>query len=310
MGKKVVISIIVVILLIFSGAIFTYEVVINKEDLISKTYDIDEFSSINIDIKTADLEFKVSTDGAKKVVCEERKKVYHEVKVENDTLYIKSIDTRPWYEKFDFIFNKMKVTVYIPSGLYNNLNIESSTGDIYIPQEYSFNEINVKLSTGQINIKANSINKANIESTTGDISLEMNAKSLNIKASTGIIKLNKVAVEEKIDIKTSTGNIVLNEVTAKNIDVNSSTGVVQLVSSIIEVHIEIETSTGDVKLEKSDSNTLHIKTATGNVKGTLLTNKIFIAKTDTGKVNVPVSTTGGLCQIETDTGNINIVITN
>lgn len=46
----------------------------------------------------------------------------------------------------------------------------------------------------------------------------------------------------------------------------------------------------------------------GNVKGTLLTNKVFITHTDTGRVNVPKTVTGGKCEINTDTGNIKIDI--
>ena len=78
--------------------------------------------------------------------------------------------------------------------------------------------------------------------------------------------------------------------------------------------IELETSgflassTGDVDLIDSDSDTFDIETSTGHVKGTILTTKIFDAKSDTGKVDVPLSGTGGLCKIRTSTGSIEIKI--
>ena len=70
----------------------------------------------------------------------------------------------------------------------------------------------------------------------------------------------------------------------------------------------IDSSTGNVTFEDSDAATIDVKTDTGDVTGTLLTSKVFYVTTDTGKVNVPKSTTGGLCNIETDTGDVRISI--
>ena len=81
-----------------------------------------------------------------------------------------------------------------------------------------------------------------------------------------------------------------------------------LTDTIVANHIEIKTNTGDVRFDDADAETLSVKTDTGDVKGTLLTSKIFYAKSDTGKINVPKSTSGGICEIETDTGNISIQI--
>ena len=42
--------------------------------------------------------------------------------------------------------------------------------------------------------------------------------------------------------------------------------------------ISVDRTTGDVSFNKSDANELEIKVSTGNVKGTLLTSKIFIVE--------------------------------
>ena len=49
-------------------------------------------------------------------------------------------------------------------------------------------------------------------------------------------------------------------------------------------------------------------TDTGDVKGSLLSEKIFIPTTDTGDVDVPKTVTGGRCEITTDTGDIKITV--
>jgi hypothetical protein len=46
------------------------------------------------------------------------------------------------------------------------------------------------------------------------------------------------------------------------------------------------------------------------VKGSLLTDKIFVTQSDTGKVDVPETVSGGKCKVTTDTGDIRIEIVN
>ena len=75
-------------------------------------------------------------------------------------------------------------------------------------------------------------------------------------------------------------------------------------TKVIAKDFSIERSTGDVTLDGCDAETLWIKTDTGDVTGTLLSDKIFMAQSDTGKVEVPKSTSGGVCEVSTDTGKI------
>ena len=72
--------------------------------------------------------------------------------------------------------------------------------------------------------------------------------------------------------------------------------------------ISIKSDTGDVRFEGSDAIEISVKTDTGDVTGTLLSEKVFITETATGRVNVPKTTSGGKCEITTETGDINISI--
>ena len=72
----------------------------------------------------------------------------------------------------------------------------------------------------------------------------------------------------------------------------------------------IESDTGNVKFDGSDAAEISVKTSTGNVSGTLLSEKVFITETATGRINVPATTSGGKCEIKTATGNISIEIEN
>ena len=278
---------------------------------ITNEYKVEAYNDIKIDISVADLEFKVSEDGQRKVVCEEREKQYHTVEVAGNTLNIKSFDTRKWNERiFNFNFKPLRVTIYAPSETYNNANIISSTGDVTIPNDFSFNDLKIKLSTGEIDINTNCNKAMNLEVSTGDINVETKTKNLNVTASTGDISIKNTEIEEKISLETSTGKINLVDVKAQNIDLISHTGNIKLDNTSALKHININGHTGDINLIDSDADTLDIETTTGDVKGTLLTTKIFNAHSSTGKVDVPDTAAGGICKIKTTTGDIVIKIKN
>lgn len=72
--------------------------------------------------------------------------------------------------------------------------------------------------------------------------------------------------------------------------------------------LSIERTTGNVEFSGCDAAELSVKTSTGHVSGSLLTDKVFIIDTVTGRVNVSKAATGGQCMIKTGTGDIDIKI--
>lgn len=53
---------------------------------------------------------------------------------------------------------------------------------------------------------------------------------------------------------------------------------------------------------------IFIRTDAGDVTEAMFSNKVFLVETSTGDVDVPRTTAGGWCEIETDTGNVRISI--
>ena len=77
------------------------------------------------------------------------------------------------------------------------------------------------------------------------------------------------------------------------------------------VDLSVELNTGDVKFigdASSKTNYVSIETDTGDVYCSFLSDKIVFAQSDTGKIRVPKTTSGGRCDITSDTGNIEVVI--
>lgn len=113
---------------------------------------------------------------------------------------------------------------------------------------------------------------------------------------------------DTISVSVSTGETHITDIQCKNLITNGNTGDVSLKNVIASENISIERSTGDIELERCDGAELFIKTDTGDVEGSLLSDKAFFAESDTGEIDVPKTTSGGLCEIFTDTGDIQMEI--
>ena len=298
------------VLLIGGGALFGYAAYKSSKNnaVETKEYtELEAFNKFDIDLTIADLEFVKSTET--KVVVAETKYDVHTVEVADNTLKVKGQDIRKWYEHlFNWNwFQKVKVTVYMPEGAYDNLKVTSATGDVVVPSDFSFASFTTAVSTGNVTSKANVTGDVTVTTATGNINFEgITANKMDLKASTGWIKLKDVAVTEEVKLKTSTGDFKLENVTCKSYESNSSTGDVVFNNVKVTNAVTIKNDTGYVKMTASDAEELDIKTSTGDVKLELLSSKIVYAETSTGRKDVPTSTTGGLCKIKTSTGDITV----
>ena len=319
MSKKLTILILISIsLLVFGGLIFFLAMSsigwdftkLSTRRLVNNEYEITEnFKNINIATTEGVIEIIPSTDGKTKVVLAEKEKTLHNVFVSQETLNIEMNDERKWYDHVGINWETQKVKLYIPSGEYDALDISTDTGDIDIAKDYFFEKINIKGSTVDVVVKASVLNEAKIETSTGDINLEnLTAGSIDISVTTGSVELENVKVATDLKIKVETGECELDTVTCKNLISTGSTGDISLESVIATGYFNITRSTGDVEFERSDASEITIETSTGDVKGSLLSEKVFIVDTDTGRKRVPESVSGGRCKVTTDTGDVIITI--
>ena len=265
----------------------------------------EEFKSISINTATANIKL-LPTDGKCRVVCYESDRLYHNVINENGTLKIEEVDARKWYN-YLWGFGNNTVTVYLPRGEYSALNIDASTSDIVIARDASFDTIDISLSTGDVECYASAKGAINIHASTGDISVKgLSALSLDLKTSTGEIEIEDVSCLGDIKIQVSTGDSELESVSCNSLISSGSTGDLDLEGVIAKERYSITRSTGDIRLKSCDAKEIFIETDTGDVFGTLLSDKIFFVSADTGDVDVPKTTTGGRCEITTDTGDVKI----
>ncbi|MDD4292096.1 MAG: DUF4097 family beta strand repeat-containing protein [Clostridia bacterium] len=283
---------------------------VNTDKFETNTYEVnEEFSAIAMKTKTADIIFTASDDGKCKVVCYETEKWRHSVAVENNTLTVNMADEKQWYEYIGMSIGTPKITVYLPKNEYASLFIDESTGDIEIPKNFKFNDIDITLSTGDITNYASASENIKIKASTGAVRVEgISANTLDITTSTGKVTVSGAICENDVRIKVSTGRASITDINCNNFITNGSTGNITLKNVIASEKLSAERSTGDVIFDGCDAAEIYVETDTGNVKGSLLTEKVFIVRSDTGRIDVPKTITGGRCEITTDTGNIIITI--
>ena len=309
------------LLILVGGLLFVGELALHRWDLgafgttklETGTAEIAEsFRSISITSDTEDIRLLPGSDGACRVdyAIPEHRKL--SASVQGGTLSIEVTDQRKWSDNIPFSFGvneKARITVYLPERDYEVLSIEEDTGDIVLPGDFSFESIRISTDTGDVDCRASSSGLLSIDTDTGDTRLEgLSAGTLSLSTDTGRIELRSVSCAEDLGVTVQTGKTVLNDVTCGSFTSRGDTGDLRLEQVLVDGLLSAERSTGDVRLEDCDAEELLISTDTGDVSGTLLTEKVFLVRSSTGKIRVPETVSGGKCKITTVTGDISIEI--
>ena len=271
----------------------------------------DQFQNISISTDTTDILFVPTDANETKIVCYEEENSPHTVSVNEGTLSIALKDAREWYNKIGIGFGTPKITIYLPVDSYVSLTIKNSTGDTNIPGNFTFQSVVINASTGDAQCAANVTDALNIHLSTGDIEVNnTEVGAMDLKVTTGEISIESVDCRGDIGITVSTGESELSNVTCTKVHTVGNTGEIELANVIAKEEISIERTTGDVDFDRCDALSLSVNTDTGSVKGTLLSDKIFVVQTSTGRIDVPETVNGGKCRVTTDTGDIIIRIVN
>ena len=242
-----------------------------SEERITKEIIVDEsFRDISIETTTADIELKPSDNGSCRVVYDEVKNRSLNVVVEDNTLKVKYADERKWFDRITLWTTKLTVTVYLPASSFESVAVASKTGDILIS--------------------------------------DLEADNMALAVTTGDILLSSVRLSKDLSAAVTTGELTVSNLTCRNLNSDGSTGDISLRSVTASKRMDLKRSTGDVHFDKCDAADIKVKTSTGDVTGSLLSDKIFVAKSSTGRVSVPDSASGGQCEVTTSTGDIKLQV--
>ena len=224
----------------------------------SKEYN--EINDIYIKSNTADIYIKYSENKKYKV------ELYSD-SVKNESISLSDKDLKVELEEnnhFIFLGKQPRIILYVPSDFNNKFDITTTTGDIN-SEAYNDATFKVAVTTGDVeidkadvldivtktgDIKNNKVNTVKAVCTTGNMRFGDINKSLDLKTTTGDIRIDTIDLKESGNIQTTTGDV---RISNKN-----------------EVYVEAESKTGDIKINNNADRftelSLHIKVTTGDIK--------------------------------------------
>lgn len=284
---------------------------ISKGDYEMIEYKVEDvFNKIEVNALDANVNiFYVENDECK-VVCAENEYVKHLVSVSDEKLSISREIKKNILYYTDLFSNSKIINVFLPANSYSELDIKSNSGTIKITDHFEFNQVILNSKSGNIAISDINVNDdLSITAESGSIKVEsINAKSISLKSRSGSLSLSKLDVINSLKLNTESGVVKVSNSNSSNITISTTSGSIKLIDVEVKEKLTLTSRSGAVNLENSDAKDLNIKTSSGSVVGTLKTSKIFITTSSSGTIDVPKTTVGGVCEVETKSGNIKFSI--
>ncbi len=289
---------------------------LNNEKQIIKTYDIsDDYSDIYIETKDADVRFVVSENGKTSVTCingtkkdvvgsfNKCLKVISEKKKKAGTVFNPVFDFRK--------DNAADITVSLPYKRLGDVALITENGRIEADDFFLSDTVNSSLVTknGEIIYCMNTTGNCFIENENGNITVRsLQCDYVDVKNKSGEISLTGSDIKGALNIKNGSGEFNAENVECENLTAESDSGDLYLKNFLSRVAVTVKENSGNVKIRKSDANAFIIDSKSGDVDAEFVSPKIYTVESKSGSVNIPESLSGGMCKINTDSGDIRVRI--
>lgn len=196
----------------------------------------------------------------------------HDVRLEDGRLEITAKNTaKGMSHLFSFDIEQCNLTIYLPAGIYGESHISSVSGDIIIPAEFQFRDLDVETVSGCVSLSC--------------------------------------AVEENLDLDTTSGEISLEGIRPRSLELDSISGEVLLTDLAVSEFSKLNTVSGDIQLMGFDSPRLICETVSAMVSGTILSPRNIRTDTTSGTIRISDRCAYGTdWQISTVSGDIDISV--
>ena len=274
-------------------------------ELVEKTYPIQgNFSNISILTSDYDVNLLPAEDGVPRLAAKEARRVRHSMEVTDGTLSIQIQDDRGFRDRIGIFIQSPSMTLYLPESSYDTLLIKTTSGDISIPDSFTFTDAALKSNSGSIGSAANVTNRLSSEATSGSVTLSNAAVGfVEASANSGSVVLSDITADT-LEIETTSGSIHLQTSAGNSIQAKTTSGSIHLRDILASCSLSLSSTSGGIRLSKCDAPEIQIKTTSGSVTGQLLTPKHFQVDTNSGTVSVPYAVAAEICRIETTSGSV------
>ncbi len=266
---------------------------------------------VEIDVDSADVRLSRSEDGTCYAVCRENDRIRYTLTQENGCLSLKKSADIYWYDNFGIsIGHSPAVTLYLPKGMYEHLDIRTGSGNI-VSEEIgiSFARAVLTAESGSVRMSSPVSDSLLVTTLSGNIALaDLTSDTLTATTSSGNISLADLSIDT-MRVSSSSGSLSLSYVRAAALTASAMSGNVRLYNVYAIDTLDVKTTSGNIKLESTDAAEITLTASSGNINGTLLTGKLFDVQTGSGNVDCPPSIRdGGTCTVRTKSGNVKIHI--
>ncbi len=267
----------------------------------------EDFQNINITIDSAKVELVPSETGECLIECRESKDEPYDVEVNGATLVITQQRNRSF--NIGLITEKPKITLHLPKDTYSSLTLGTDSGDVVISDGFTFSSVDVNVDLGSVYCSADVSGMLSVETDAGGISVnDVSAGAIKLSTDIGDIAVASAECAGSLEISSDTGKVTLKDVTCENFTSSGDTGSLIMTNAVASGRFDLKRETGDIWFNGCDAAEIYAKTDTGSVTGMFFSDKVFLASSEVGSINVPKTITGGRCEIITDTGDIDLVI--
>lgn len=318
MNTALKVTLIIAIVLVVAGLIImTVALVVSKfnlQKLIAPTLTDSsvpvsgEFTSISIKSDSATVSIARSTDGLCRVDFTDfdDDSITHTVEISNGVLNVVRHDasmTRGYIS----LGTGPSMTVFLPAEVYDELEIETSSGDINVPGGISFDELDVSTTSGGIAVSDTDVtDELDAETSSGGIRLQgVSARKLAAQCSSGGLHLDKISCDDA-ELKTSSGSIRLQGVSAHKLSAQCLSGGLHLDNITCDV-AALKTSSGSIRASSLElSGTLQATCMSGGMHLEAVRCSNFEADSSSGSVRLTDLVATGSIDIKTTSGGITL----
>ena len=265
---------------------------INNHELSHISHEVvEEFDSIRINDIECQVRLFESSNDKTWVECSDSDRIFTRVAVDNGTLSIERIDGRKWYDHIGIWWDHAPtLNVYLPESEYASLYILTVSGDIEIPSGFTFENVEIYSTSGDISSFCEARGDMTVQSTSGDVVIR------GVRANT-------------FKTKTTSGDIDISHGSAAELSVITTSGDIELSQITVDGEMSVSSTSGDIEIDDADAAELELSAVSGDIEAVLLSAKKFVTDTVSGSISVPASDDdAGICSVSTTSGDVRIII--
>ncbi|SDM71311.1 DUF4097 family beta strand repeat-containing protein [Sediminibacillus halophilus] len=239
-------------------------------------------TSMNVTVKSQSsdqIEATVKGD----VLEKDQEEQLYQIEQTDDTLMItqKEKENRVGFLPWDTAKN-LHVTVSVPEKLYDNVSIETTSGDIVLDHAETANA-QITSTSGDVDLTGDKITDSLVmEATSGDIQAENNTiESATIRTTSGTIK-NKQVEGSQFEYEATSGDVVLShsgEIAEVNVETTSGDVSVEYDLPQERFEVDFQSSSGDGRVSMEE--VLFEEKSEHNIHGFIGENPIHVLKVRT-----------------------------